>query len=221
MVCYLLFFTDRSTMLLAMKASTDTRQRLLDSARELLYSRSYGTVGVKEICDIAGVQKGSFYHFFPSKQALTLAVLDEFFIISKQEILTRSFRPDWPAMQQLQAFLDNVYVFQKSTKDQLGKTLGCPFGNMSSEMSAQDEVIRQRLDGLLQQMEGSLKIALEQGVQTGEIARCDTAATAAAMFAFVEGLMLLAKTRNDPELIREIGVAMLTIRIGDREPAMH
>jgi TetR/AcrR family transcriptional repressor of nem operon len=37
------------------------------------------------------------------------------------------------------------------------------------------------------------------------------------MFAFVEGLMLLAKTRNDPELIRELGVAMLTIRIG--EPA--
>jgi len=46
-----------------MKASTDTRQRLLDSARELLYSRSYGNVGVKEICDMAGVQKGSFYHF--------------------------------------------------------------------------------------------------------------------------------------------------------------
>lgn len=205
-------------MMTTMKASTDTRQRLLDSARELLYSRSYGNVGVKEICDMAGVQKGSFYHFFPSKQELTLAVLDEFFIISKQEVLARSFRPEWPAMQQLRAFLDNVYVFQKSTKEQIGKTLGCPFGNMSSEMSTQDEVIRQRLDGLLQQMEMSLKTALEQGVRTGEIAPCDTVATAAAMFAFVEGLMLLAKTRNDPELIREIGVAMLTIRIG--EPAI-
>jgi TetR/AcrR family transcriptional repressor of nem operon len=201
-------------MIKDMKASTDTRQRLLDSARELLYSRSYGNVGVKEICDMAGVQKGSFYHFFPSKQELTLAVLDEFFIISKQEIFSRSFRPEWSGMQQLNALLENIYVFQKSTKEQIGKTLGCPYGNMSSEMSTQDEVIRQRLNGLLQQMEMSLKTALDQALHEGEIAPCNTAATAAAMFAFIEGLMLLAKTRNDPELIREIGVAMLTIRIG-------
>lgn len=200
-----------------MNTVTDTRQRLLNSARELLYSRSYGNVGVKEICDVAGVQKGSFYHFFPSKQELTLAVLDEFFIISKQEIFSRSFRSDWPAMQQLNALLENIYLFQKNTKEQIGKTLGCPYGNMSSEMSTQDEIIRQRLDGLLQQMEMSLKTALDQGVRTGEITPCNTAATASAMFAFVEGLMLLAKTRNDPELIRELGIAMLTIRIG--EPA--
>lgn len=199
-----------------MKASTDTRQRLLDSARELLYSRSYGNVGVKEICDMAGVQKGSFYHFFPSKQELTLAVLDEFFIISKQEIFSRSFRPEWSGMQQLKALLENIYVFQKSTKEQIGKTLGCPYGNMSSEMSTQDEIIRQRLNGLLQQMEMSLKTALDQALHEGEIAPCNTAATAAAMFAFIEGLMLLAKTRNDPELIREIGAAMLTIRIGEQ-----
>ena len=199
-----------------MKTSTDTRQRLLDSARELLYSRSYGNVGVKEICDMAGVQKGSFYHFFPSKQELTLAVLDEFFIISKQEIFSRSFRPEWSGMQQLKALLENIYVFQKSTKEQIGKTLGCPYGNMSSEMSTQDEIIRQRLNGLLQQMEMSLKTALNQALHEGEIAPCNTAATAAAMFAFIEGLMLLAKTRNDPELIREIGAAMLTIRIGEQ-----
>jgi TetR/AcrR family transcriptional repressor of nem operon len=203
-------------MIKNMKTSTDTRQRLLDSARELLYSRSYGNVGVKEICDMAGVQKGSFYHFFPSKQELTLAVLDEFFIISKQEIFSRSFRPEWSGMQQLKALLENIYVFQKSTKEQIGKTLGCPYGNMSSEMSTQDEIIRQRLNGLLQQMEMSLKTALDQALHEGEIAPCNTAATAAAMFAFIEGLMLLAKTRNDPELIREIGAAMLTIRIGEQ-----
>ena len=83
-------------------------------------------------------------------------------------------------------------------------------------MSTQDEIIRQRLNGLLQQMEMSLKTALDQALHEGEIAPCNTAATAAAMFAFIEGLMLLAKTRNDPELIREIGAAMLTIRIGEQ-----
>jgi TetR/AcrR family transcriptional repressor of nem operon len=199
-----------------MNTPTDTRQRLLDSARELLHSRSYGNVGVKEICDVAGVQKGSFYHFFPSKQELVLAVLDEFFLISKEEIFARSFRPEWSAMQQLSALLDNMYAFQKSIKEQTGKTLGCPYGNIASEMSTQDEVIRQRLDNLFQQMETTLQTTLDVAVRKGEIAPCNTAATASAMFSYMEGLMLLAKTRNDPEVIRKLGGAMLNIRIGEQ-----
>ena len=55
----------------------DTRQRLLDTAEKLFYARSYEDVGVQEICREAGVKKGSFYHFFPSKRDLTLAILDD------------------------------------------------------------------------------------------------------------------------------------------------
>ena len=40
-----------------------------------MYARGCTAVGVDEICRQAGVHKGSFYHFFPSKQALILAVL--------------------------------------------------------------------------------------------------------------------------------------------------
>jgi len=53
----------------------DTKQRLLDTAQRLFYARSYEDVGVQEICQEAGVKKGSFYHFFPSKRDLTLAIL--------------------------------------------------------------------------------------------------------------------------------------------------
>ena len=60
-----------------MSKGYETRQRLLDSAQELMYSRSYSDVGVQEICKDAKVQKGSFYHFFPSKSALTVEVLEQ------------------------------------------------------------------------------------------------------------------------------------------------
>ena len=40
----------------------DTKQRLLDAAFALFYARSYADVGVQEICEKAGVKKGSFYH---------------------------------------------------------------------------------------------------------------------------------------------------------------
>jgi TetR/AcrR family transcriptional repressor of nem operon len=91
--------------------------------------------------------------------------------------------------------------------------LGCPYGNIASELSTQDEPIRQRIDSLFQQMEATLQATLDEAVSKGEIAPCNTTATATAMFSYMEGLMLLAKTRNDPEVIRELGSAMLSIRI--------
>ena len=66
-------------MLSCMTQVHDTKQRLLDTAQKLFYARSYEDVGVQEICQEAGVKKGSFYHFFPSKRDLTLAILDELF----------------------------------------------------------------------------------------------------------------------------------------------
>jgi TetR/AcrR family transcriptional repressor of nem operon len=196
-----------------MNTPIDTRQRLLNSARDLLHSRSYGNVGVKEICDMAGVQKGSFYHFFPSKQELTLAVLDEFYFIMKEKVFAQAFRPERSPMQRLAVLMENTYVLQKTIKEQSGKTLGCPYGNIASELSTQDEPIRQRIDSLFQQMEATLQATLDEAVSKGEIAPCNTAATATAMFSYMEGLMLLAKTRNDPEVIRELGSALLSIRI--------
>ncbi len=201
-----------------MNTTTNTRQRLLDSARDLLHSRSYGHVGVKEICDMAGVQKGSFYHFFPSKQELALAVLDEFYLISKEAIFARSFRPELAPLQRLAALVENLYDLQKTIKEQSGKTLGCPYGNIALELSTQDEPIRQRIDNLFQQMATALQVTLDEAVSKGDIAPCNTAATATAMFSYMEGLMLLAKTRNDPEVIRELGSAMLNIRIGEQVP---
>ena len=84
-----------------MDSRTDTRQRLIDSARDLIYTRSYTDVGVQEICDRAGVRKGSFYHFFPSKRDLTLAMLDQFQVFFRNNILERAFAADIPPLQRI------------------------------------------------------------------------------------------------------------------------
>ena len=43
---------------------TDTRERLLKTASDLIWSNSYHATGVDRICAESGVKKGSFYHFF-------------------------------------------------------------------------------------------------------------------------------------------------------------
>ena len=54
-----------------------TRQKLIDAAIDLMHIHSYPAVGVKSICDEAGVLKGSFYHFFGSKEDLAIAAVDQ------------------------------------------------------------------------------------------------------------------------------------------------
>ena len=52
-----------------------TRERILKAAEESFARDGYDATGVAGICEQAGVTKGAFYHHFPSKQALFLALL--------------------------------------------------------------------------------------------------------------------------------------------------
>ena len=54
---------------------SDARNRLLEGADRLFRDQGFAAVGVAQLCAAAGVNKGSFYHFFPSKQALLLEVV--------------------------------------------------------------------------------------------------------------------------------------------------
>lgn len=196
-----------------MNQPVDTRQRILESARDLIYARSYADVGVATICDSAGVKKGSFYHFFPSKRDLTLAVIDEFLLEFKAHIFDEAFSDSLPPMGRFARLAELAYLFQKSIADETGHTLGCPFGNIAIEMSTQDEVLRRKIEAIFSRMEQHFRETLEAAIAQGEIGDIDVPATASAMVAYAEGIMLMAKTRNDPEVIRQLMPAMADIRI--------
>jgi TetR/AcrR family transcriptional regulator, transcriptional repressor for nem operon len=59
--------------------ASDMRQRLIDSAAELIFNRGFAGTSVDSICDHAGASKGSFYHFFKSKAEIGSAVLESWF----------------------------------------------------------------------------------------------------------------------------------------------
>src|ERR1051326_1563388 len=56
---------------------SDAKERLMDAVLELIWTGSYGSTTIDQICDKAGVKKGSFYYFFESKADLAVAALDE------------------------------------------------------------------------------------------------------------------------------------------------
>ena len=59
------------------KRSLETRNHILDSALNCFSKNGYDATGVAEICGAAGVSKGAFYHHFPTKQAVFLALLND------------------------------------------------------------------------------------------------------------------------------------------------
>ena len=196
-----------------MEQARDTRQRLLDCALQLFYSRSYADVGVQEICQTAGVKKGSFYHFFPSKRDLALAALDSSWDDFRGSLLAAAFHPDIPPLQRITRLLERVYQHHKAMKEQCGRVLGCPYGNLAGEMSTQDEALRAQLNRIFRELEAPLAAALDEAVTAGDLQPLDTVATAAAMVAYLEGLTLMAKTRNDPEIIPKLGPAILGLAV--------
>ncbi|MBI1424211.1 MAG: TetR family transcriptional regulator [Gammaproteobacteria bacterium] len=200
-----------------MTPQADTYDRILQAARDLIYARSYADVGVAAICEHARVKKGSFYHFFPSKQELTLAVLDTFFVDMKAGLLDQAFRPELPPLERLQQLGELTYEFQARMKDMTGHVLGCPFGNLASELATQDEAIRHKVSAIFEKFQSAIELTLQQARDAGDLPATDVAATAQAMLAYFEGAVLLAKTRNEPELLRQLLPAMTQIRI----PAQH
>lgn len=199
-----------------MHPTVDTQQRILDSARELIYSRSYADVGVAAICDHAGVKKGSFYHFFPSKRDLTLAVLDGYYLEIKTHLLAQAFANDIPPLARLARFGQLSYEFQKQVSLDTGRVIGCFFGNLASELSTQDEPIRAKVAQIFANLQGGIRSLLQEAVAAGELQNINIEATAQAMLAYFEGVMLLAKNRNDVEIMGQLLPAMAQIRIPSR-----
>ncbi|MES9854615.1 MAG: TetR/AcrR family transcriptional regulator [Candidatus Thiodiazotropha sp. L084R] len=196
-----------------MNSELDTRERILATARELFHGRSYADVGIKEICSLANVQKGSFYHFFPSKQDLAMAVIDNMSDDWANGFVAEAFDEALAPIERLDYMVDAVYYWQKAAKNVEGRMPGCLFGNLALEVSTRDEVLRARLNAVFDKASSRFNEALEEAIEIGDILPLDTKATATAMLAYLEGVILLAKTRNDPEVVRSLGPAIKSIRI--------
>jgi TetR/AcrR family transcriptional repressor of nem operon len=199
-----------------MGRSSDAKERLLEAAIDLIYGRSFGAASVQAICTGAGVQKGSFYHFFPSKRDLGLAAIDILAERLREHVLDPAFAEDIPPLARLERFFELAADFQRRQHEQLGCVLGCPFGNLALEMSTQDEVLRQRIDGLFHTLERRIERTLEAAKADGSAPHVEPPSAARAIFALLEGALMVAKTRNDPNPISAMGRGAVAIALDTR-----
>lgn len=187
-----------------MGRTSDARERLIGVAGDLWHRRSYADVGVSEICEVAGVQKGSFYHFFPSKQDLAIAVIDHRWEQLGEGAIRPLMTSSRPPLERVLTLLEAGFAEQLELKEVMGICPGCAFGNLAVELASVDDVLRRRLERLFDDWTGLIRIALDDAVIAGDIPPTDTDRAARALLAYIEGLSVMVKTVGNPAIVADL-----------------
>jgi TetR/AcrR family transcriptional repressor of nem operon len=198
-------------------ASSDAKERLLRTASDLIWESSYGSVGVEQICERAGVQKGSFYHFFPSKSDLAVAAVEDHWEKNRAD-KERVFASGIAPLERLTGWCDLIRDNQTRRAEKRGKVLGCPYTSMGSELSTQDEKIRRKCQEMAERICAYVEIAVRGVQREGLIPKGNAAEKARELYSFVTGVVLQAKIDNDLRALDRLKPGLLRL-LGVREPA--
>src|SRR5262249_37698226 len=131
-----------------MPKASDMRTRLMEAAMDLMWQNSYGAASVDAICERAGAKKGSFYYFFKSKSQLDAAALAADWKKKRAE-MDSFFSPPVPPLERFDRYFDFVSERLAEVRNRCGAILGCPFVSVGSEVSTQDQIVREAIDRIM------------------------------------------------------------------------
>jgi TetR/AcrR family transcriptional repressor of nem operon len=189
---------------------SDAKVKLMDAVLELIWTGSYGSTTIDDICEKAGVKKGSFYHFFDSKSTLAAAALDSSWQNTRLE-LDRMFSATVPPLSRLQQYCDFSYQFQQEIQAKYGHVLGCPQFAMGCEVCTQEDALQKKIQSILAYKRKYIETAIRDAVASGEIEARDPAAAARMVMAFYEGLLTQARIQDDLTVLREMAPGIFNL----------
>jgi TetR/AcrR family transcriptional regulator, transcriptional repressor for nem operon len=136
----------------------EVRRRLLKAGLDLVHARGFAASGVKDITDAAGVPKGSFYAYFPSKEAFAAAVLENYWADIEKRLLP-ILDADGLAQERIARFF-HVLADEHEAGEFL---LGCLIGNLSLELGGSSEPVRAELVRILDRWDAALTACVRSG----------------------------------------------------------
>ncbi len=174
-----------------------TKEKLLDAAYELMLSKGYVATSVDDVCDKAHVTKGSFFHYFESKEALAKALLDR--VCSKMGEMKSSIEKEKDPLKRVYGHIDFAI---KLSRDPEMK--GCLLGTFAQELSdTYPEIRKICCDGFLKMGE-KLAEDIDAAKQMYAKGAGFTGKGLAEHFiAVLEGSLILVKVHKDRKIVEE------------------
>ena len=168
-----------------------TRDTLIQAGADLIAEQGYHATGINAVLKAAAVPKGSFYHYFASKEDFGLAVIETFAEAYEGRLTLLLEDHAHPPLGRLRRF----FADGRADMADCDHSRGCLIGNLGQELSARNSLFRERLDGILQRWERCLAGCLEQAQTAGELApETDSEALASFILSGWQGALLRAKT---------------------------
>lgn len=151
------------------KHKDDVREHILATGQRIMAGRGYSAVGLNEILTEAGVPKGSFYHYFGSKDAFAVAMLESYFADYLAGLDHTMSQPDATMAQRLMNYWQQWQDTQ-SFQDCQGKCLAVKLGAEVADLS---ENMRLALEKGTSQIVARLAEAIEAGAEEGSLRIAD------------------------------------------------
>lgn len=172
---------------------TDTREHLLATGETLSLRLGFTGMGLSELLSTAGVPKGSFYHYFRSKEVFGEAMLQRYFEhydAAMQQLFTDD-KSD--ARHQLLSYYAQAISYHCRSECHNA----CLAVKLSAEVSDLSEPMRHALETGSARVIGHLQDAIERGIREGSLSiAMSPAATAETLYSLWLGASLRAKIRH-------------------------
>jgi len=186
--------------------SENTREQIMAAAIDLFCRSGYDAAGVAEICSQAGVSKGAFYHHFPSKKSLFLAIMDHWLLgISAQLEAFRTLGK--PVPQSMQEMANAIGAIFTVASGQL------PMFMEFMVQASRDQTVWDATIAPYQTYQSQFAQMLADGKREGSIrAELDVQSAAWVLIAFSVGVLLqgvVLPETADWKIIAQTGMRML------------
>lgn len=185
----------------------ETREALCNAGVAALTEKGFSATGIDEILRSVGVPKGSFYHFFASKEAFgaeLIARYAEYFARKLDRfLLDEKLTP----LARIEAFC----VDAERGMRRYGFRRGCLVGNLGQEMGGLPESFRAQLIAVLEDWQQRMADCLDLAKAVKEIpAKADSAQAAAFFWVGWEGAVLRAKLERKAAPLRLFAELFMT-----------
>ncbi len=171
-----------------------TRERLVRRGIEILTEKGFASTGIDEVLKAAGVPKGSFYHYFSSKDDFGRAVIEGYAAYFSKKLDRWLLDRTRPPLDRLRDFVEDG----KQGLRRFDFRRGCLIGNMGQELGGTHEAFRGVLEAVFMDWQDRVEACLKEAVERGDLSPgADCARLAAFFWIGWEGAVLRAKLVRD------------------------
>lgn len=175
----------------------DTREHILAVGEALIQSRGFTALGLSELLTQAGVPKGSFYHYFASKEAFGVALLERYFD-SYDGVLSEQLAPN--AIGNSRAQLLEYFTSWVTRAGCDGAKTPCLVVKLAGEVCDLSEPMRQTLAAGITRLTRRIALCIRNAMEDGSLAPVENPeGLARTLYGAWIGCALLAKVSHDLE----------------------